>query len=554
MTGAGPQQPGAALLAGGRFHEAHQFFSQALRDQPLSVEARVGLAQAFSGMGDGLSATAWLGNACLAAPQRAELWLDLVRALHAQQRRAEVEPVLATAIALHPEHAGLLEAQAEAYLLARQYPQALACYTRLQGLDPAHPTNLLHRGYCLEQTGALAQAVACYRDAQNHRPEFLEAHVNLAGVLWRLEDFQGSLDHARQAVALAPAHPYAVRILGTALLSLNRFQEAEQHLRRALELKPGFPLAEMDLALALLLSGRLEEGWRLYGRRWRDDARWTRPVFHQDATEWKGPQQQPVAGKRIAVYAEQGLGDVVQFIRYLRRLQADGGIPYCVVQPELVSLIEGNFAGVLCHTPQRSFEADFHVPLMDLPLHYGTTLDTIPSALPFLRAPEIKAQRWRERLAPWAGKFKVGICWSGSVRQANNRNRAFHLSDLQPLLDLPGVQCFSLQKGDPGDWTDRPADSQRLPDFTVPWNELSDSAAMIGHLDLVITVDTVIAHLAGALGLPVWVMLGPNADWRWLLDRDDSPWYPTMRLFRRGFDEDRTAQVARVAQALRQQL
>jgi hypothetical protein len=198
--------------------------------------------------------------------------------------------------------------------------------------------------------------------------------------------------------------------------------------------------------------------------------------------------------------------------------------------------------------------ADLHAALLDLPLRFGTTLDNLPAQVPYLRAPASHAAHWRERLAPWAGQFKVGLAWSGSWVQVNNRNRAMPLSLLQPLMDLPGVQCFSLQKGDAGAATDTAPDARRLVDFTPDWADFCHSAAMMEELDLVITVDTAIAHLAGALARPVWVMLPPNADWRWLLAREDSPWYPTARLFRRDFGEARQAQVARVLQALQERL
>ena len=227
-----------------------------------------------------------------------------------QQREAELEPLLATAVALHPDNAALLQMHAELYLRNKLYAKALPFYARLQALQPQDPVTLLHYGYCLEQVGEVEDAANHYRAALAQRADFLEAHVDLAGVLWRLGDFQGALTHAQAAVELGPQHPYAVRVLGMALLNLNRLDEAEQHLRRALELQPGFALAELDLAFGLLLAGRLQEGWALYARRWRDTERMRRPSFFNAQLEWQGPAAQPIQGKRIGVYAEQGLGDV----------------------------------------------------------------------------------------------------------------------------------------------------------------------------------------------------------------------------------------------------
>jgi tetratricopeptide (TPR) repeat protein len=549
-----PLEQGVALLAGGRFHEALQHFAQALQRQPASAEPRIGLAQACQSIGDSWAAAAWLSDACRVAPRRPELWLELAKLLMAQKREAELEPLLMTAVAVNPDHAPLLQMQGELYLRLRLHAQALPAYTRLYELQPDDPRTLLHFGYCHEHAGALDKAVALYQRALARQPDFMEAHVDLAGVLWRVEDFEGSLTHGQKAVALAPQHPYAVRILGTALLNLNRLGEAEVQLRRSLELMPDFALAQIDLAFALLLAGKLEEGWKRYADRWNDPDRMKRPGFFSAGHEWKGLEEHPLHGRSVAVYAEQGLGDVVQFLRYAPLLQAQGATVFCVVQPELVPLVEHSMEGVLCLTAQREFRADYHAALLDLPMHFGTTLDNIPGQAPYLRAPADKVAHWKERMPAAEGRFRVGLAWSGSTRQVNNGNRAMRLSSLIPLMNMPEVQCFSLQKSDVGPLTDVAPSDEQLVDLTPEWTDFIDSAAMISNLDLVITVDTVIAHLAGALGKEVWVMLPPNADWRWLLEREDSPWYPTMRLFRRGFGEPRWRQVDRVLQALRERV
>ena len=545
-----PLEQGVALLGAGRFHEALQQFSIALRQHPLAVEPRVGLAQASHGMGDGWSQTAWLSDACRVAPRRADLWMELGRALVAQKREPELEPMLLAALSLHRDDVPLLNLQAELYLRNKLHAQALPAYARLYALGTRDRAAVLHYGYCLEHTGQVEQAVERYREAIELHPDFLEAHVDLAGVLWRLEDFEGALAHARKAIELGPRHPYALRILGTALLNLNRVREAEEQLRRSLELMPGFSLAEVDLAFTLLLGGRMEEGWSFYARRWRDADRMKRPAFFRPELEWKGPREQPVRGKGIAVYAEQGLGDVIQFMRLAPLLHQAGAAVHAIIQPELVPLVEHSMPDVRCLTRDREARVDYHVALLDLPMHFGSTLESTTSQAPYLMAPREKVDAWRAKLAPWAGKFRVGIAWSGSRAQVNNNNRAMRLSQLLPLLEMEGVQGFSLQAGDAGPFTDVAVAPQRLVDLTGDWHDFTDSAAMLANLDLVITVDTAVAHLAGAMGLPVWVMLAPNADWRWLLDREDSPWYPSMRLFRRAHGETRTAQVSRVREAL----
>lgn len=505
----------AALLAGGRFHEAADLQAKALRDDPASVPLRLGLAQALAGAGDWMAAAAWLSDAMRLAPAA---W--------------EPPQMLADLLLRH-----------------RQYAQALPLYMRLVEHPPRRTdANLLHAGFCQEHAGDLETGIALYREALAVNPDLMAAHVDLAGVLWRLEDFDGTLAHARRAVALAPDHAYAQRIYGTALLQLNRVEEAEQHLRRALALQPDFALAELDLAFALLLQGRLEEGFARYQARWAD-ARAPRPHFYRPQTEWPGPAV-PLEGKAIAVYVEQGFGDMLQFLRYLPRLQALGASVCCVLPPQLVPLVEASFPGVDCLAPGREQKVQVHAALLDLAARFGTTLSDIPAQVPYVRAPAAAQARWRQRLAPWTGKPRIGLAWSGSQAQVNNRNRALPLSVLLPLVAAVDAHWFSLQQGDAGPFGDVPVAGTGLVDLTGEWSDFADSAAMIDQLDLVVTVDTAIAHLAGALGKPVWILLGPNADWRWLLERTDSPWYPSARLFRRHAGEPRNVQVDRVRTAL----
>jgi tetratricopeptide (TPR) repeat protein len=509
-----------ALLRAGRFHEAQGAFRQALAQDPPSIDARLGLSQACLGAGDVPLATAWLSDACRLAPRRPEPLVRLAELLLGQQ----------------------------------QFAQALSLYQRLyHDLGTRDRATLLHYGYCLEQVGEVEESIVLYREAVTREPAFVEAQVDLAGVLWRVGDHEGSLAHAQAAVALAPDHPYAVRILGTALLNLGRLDEAEPMLRRALALKPDFVLAQVDLAFTLLLAGRMPEGWDWYEKRWNDTARLQRPAYWRPGYEWQGPQQ-PLAGRSILVYGEQGLGDQLQFVRYLPMLQALGATVHAVLRPELLPLVEHSFEGVHGVTPATDVQADLHVALLDLPQRFGTTLASIPAPGPYLRAPAGRLAHWQRRFSAWPRQQRVGLAWSGFAAHVNDRNRSLPLSLFRPLLESAQVQCFSLQKSAAGAYHDLAPAPGRLLDLTAEWTDCTDSAAMLKQLDLVITVDSAVAHLAGAMGTPVWLLLPPNPDFRWLLGRDDSPWYRGMRLFRRGFGESRQAQVGRVLQALQDRL
>lgn len=544
---------GLVLLRLNRAHEAFAKFTQALVLNPLAVDTRLAIAQAYLNMNDGWTAAAWVSDACRVAPNNPAQWLQLVQLLAAQKREAELEPALCSGVAANPQSKSMLEALAEFYLNSKRFSDGLRVYPTLLAIDPQDAKNLLHYGFCLEHTQQLGAAVQRYREAIACKPGFLEAHVNLSGTLWRLGDFAGALQHAEKAVAIDPNNAYAVRIYGTALLHLNRLEEAEVQLRQACALKPDFPIATIDLALLLLLAGKFQEGWQVYERRWEDTTRMTRPAFFRRDLEWQGPHKQPVQGKRIVIYAEQGLGDVINFVRYAKVLQADGATVSCVIQPELVPLVE-SMPGVVCLKPNVHIEADYHVALLELPLHYRTDASNAPAETPYLLAPPGKAAAWRDKLRPWDGKLKVGIAWAGNFVHANNHNRCMPLSAFKPLLEMPGVQCFSLQKSDAGHYTDMAVEEHQLVNLTGEWSDFTDSAAMVSQLDLVISIDSAVIHLAAALGKPTWVVLPPNPDWRWLLERSDSPWYPTMTLYRREHTEPKLAQMARVARDLQAQV
>ncbi|MBC7436695.1 MAG: tetratricopeptide repeat protein [Bdellovibrionales bacterium] len=522
----------------------------ALKQNPASVDTRLALVKVCLAMEDGISAVAWQSDACRIAPQHPELWTQLAQLLADQGREAEVEPALRLGLAANPGAALLLTALAEYCLDRKRHGEALAIYQALVPPDPRNTRNLLHHGICLEHTYSLAEAAASYKAALAVKPDYLEAHMNLGSLLWRLEDHEGSLKHARRAHELQPDHAFTECILGSALHHLNRLEEAEVHLLRALELQPDFPTAHINLAVLLLLAGRFEGGWRVYKRRWDDTGNFNRPDFYRPEMEWQGPHTQPLKGRRIVIYAEQGLGDVIHFIRYARVMQEEGATVYCSIQPELASLVD-SMQGVTVIPPGRNIVADYHVALLDLPMHYGTTGQAMPREVPYLQAPAKQAAAWKARLKSPDGKLKVGIAWAGHHIHFNDNNRSMPLSAFGGITGMPGVQCFSLQKGDGGRFTDVVLDDTQMVDFTAEWGDFGDSAAMIANLDLVICIDSAVAHLAGALGKPIWLILPPNPDWRWLLERDDSPWYPTMKLVRRSHGEAKAAQMARVVEALK---
>jgi tetratricopeptide (TPR) repeat protein len=331
-----------------------------------------------------------------------------------------------------------------------------------------------------------------------------------------------------RCVQLQPDFPEAHNNLGNAHRDQGRLEEAHACFARALELRPDYADAHWNRALLWLLQGDFEKGLPEYEWRWQlKDFR--RRAHSQPL--WNGA---PLGEQTLLLYAEQGLGDTVQFIRYAALARRHCGRIVVQCQPPLARLLAG-YPGVDQLVPEGvplpPFDA--HAPLLSLPRLLGTTLDTIPANIPYLHADPGLVALWRDELASGAG-FKVGIAWQGSTKYRADRWRSMPLAQFEPLARVPGVRLFSLQKG---------FGREQVHGAGFPVTDLGgrldeahgafmDTAAVLKNLDLVITSDTVIAHLAGALGVPVWVAVPFLPDWRWLLEREDSPWYPTMRLFR----------------------
>jgi hypothetical protein len=320
-----------------------------------------------------------------------------------------------------------------------------------------------------------------------------------------------------------------------------KLDEAEASFRRAIELRTDFADAHNDLAMCLLLRGDFSQGWQEYEWRWKlPEIRRIDPKIPGPA--WDGS---PLDGESIFLHAEQGFGDTIQFARYIPMVAQRGARVILACQPEVAPLIrqiEGIERIILPGEPRPA--CDTHLPLLSLPRIFETRLDTIPAKVPYIHADPERAEHWKSRLAEHAGSLKVGLCWSGRAMHSRDIFRSIPPEQLAPLASVEGVRFFSLQKG--------AATAPPIPliDPTPELHDFSDTAALINNLDLVITVDTAVAHVAGAMGKPVWLLLSFCPDWRWLLERPDSPWYPTARVFRQASAGDWRAVMLDVANAL----
>lgn len=439
--------------------------------------------------------------------------------------------------------AGLHYSFGNALLASGDAARAEVCYAAALALEPHHAEALNNRGTALRSLGRAAEAAASYRAALALRPEFAGTHNNLGSALLALHQPAAAVAALEQALALQPDYAEACNNMGGALLALDRPAEAVPWFRRALALDPAQSQARLGEGLALLTLGEFGPGWAAYEARWLDP-QFCRDERAYDATLWLGDPPVPDGG--IVLHAEQGLGDAIQFARYAPLLRARGAHVVLEVQPSLVALLRPLADQVVAAGSQLPPHR-WHCPLMSLPLAFGTELSTIPGTVPYLAADPARVAYWSGVPGP-RHVPRVGIALSGSPEHPDDALRSIPAATLLPLLALPGV-AFVLAQTDL-----RPADAAVLPAAValhgLAVRDFSDTAALLATIDLVISVDTSVAHLAAALRLPTWILLQRSADFRWLRGCHTSPWYPTARLFRQGADEAWDDVVARVVAAL----
>ena len=421
---------------------------------------------------------------------------------------------------------------------AGRMAEAAEWLRRAAALDPLSPNAHYALGCVYAAGGEAASAAEAFAEALRRNPAYLNAHYALGNACYELRDFERAESVYRQALELNPQDHELWNNLGRALEALLRTGEALAAYERAIELQPEFSLARSNHALALLSLGRLQEGLREYEWRWRKipPRPYTQPF-------WRG---QPIPGKSLLVCAEQGFGDVIQFARFLPQARALAGQVILECQTPLKRLFEhARCADTVIAVGETPPLFDYYVPVMSLPLVLGTTLETIPRE-PWLIAPVA------ELLLPVpSGHLKVGLAWAGSAANFNDARRSIPFAELQPILAVPGVSFFGLQVPiRPEDQPPVSATPQLVP-LTERLTDFYDTAGYLGQMDLVLSVDTAVAHLAGALGRPTWTLLPHPGDWRWLLERADSPWYPTMRLFRQAQAGQWQPVIARAAEELR---
>ncbi len=517
-------------------------------------------------------------------PELADGWHLLALMAHQEHQLEEAIAHYQQAIAADPNHCDSYNNLAVALHEQGKFDDAIAHYQKVLALKPDYADAHNNYANALREKGRLAEAVQHYQQAIAANPTYADAHNNLGLAYYAMSDFEQAAAAYRQAVALRPHFPQALNHLGNALKEMGNFAEAAVYYQQAIALKPDYAKAynnwgnifrdEGDLqtaiqyydqataiepnfseahwnkALTLLVGGDLERGFAEY--EWRKHV--NLPSF-KSLRDFPGPRWDgsPLNEQLIFLHAEQGMGDLIQFVRYVPLVVQLGGRVILECHPPLVNLLQ-TFPGVETLVPYGSAPPPYHIqaPLLSLPHILGITLETVPADIPYL--PPTSSSAVLPALTPTPlnpAPVKVGLVWSGNPGNPYNRNRAVPLASLLSLADLPNVELYSLQK----DWSDNDAALLRshpqVHDLRDLLTDFVDTASLIQQLDLIISVDTAVTHLAGALGKPTWLLLPFAPDWRWLLHRDDSPWYPTVRIFRQPTAGDWESVLRQVSAALR---
>jgi Flp pilus assembly protein TadD len=525
VTGSGNAATAAAADARGHYDRA-----SALREQRRFAEALVGYEQAIA-----------------LSPDHAEAHNGRGIVLATLNRAVEAVAAFDRAIAHKPDYAEAYNNRGLVLQELKRLDEALASFDKAIALQPNNAKMHGNRGSVLYEAQRFAEALASFDTVIALKEDYAEAHYNRGVLLQATGRLDAAVTAFDRAVALNPGYAEAYNNRGVALQDLRRLDGAVADFEKAIALSGGLPEAYANQSYCLLLMGRFDEGWRLH--EWRKKT--PIPVGDRSFPQplWLG--REDVADKTVFIHWEQGLGDTIQFCRYGKLLAQRGAKVAMSVQDPLFALLTQLSPDIqMLRQDEVPAAFDYHCPLMSLPLAFATRAQTIPRERAYIFADEQRSKAWAARLPP-RSKLRIGIVWAGNTTHKNDRNRSIELSTLAPLFSID-AQWISLQKdlrpGDAGVLQSSPPIArygEELADF-------ADTAALIDRLDLVIAIDTSVAHLAGAMGKPVWVLLPSNADWRWMDGRDDSPWYPSARLFRQDSFGSWDTVVARLGAALRE--
>src|SRR5579862_6184015 len=534
-----------ALQRQGRLREAEKIYTRVLKAAPDHFDALNMLAAVKARLGRMGEAHRLFSAAVKINPGVAGAWANLGQVLHALKRNEEAVECLDKARALAPDDVAILNQRANTLLSAGRAEEALDEFRQVLARMPQHTEARVNSGVAHAALGASEQAVAEFDTALSIVPGHLGAHYNRGLALHDLGRYAAALDAHERVLAAAPEHDGAWLHHGRALAALNRLNEAVASYGKAAAIRKDNADVHFSEALALLALGDYRRGFEKYEARWRRSG--MPAPKSRGRPLWLG--EYPLARKTVLLHAEQGFGDTIQFARYVPLLAATGAKVVLEVQSELTALmtrLDGSAQIIGRGDTLPPF--DVHCPLGSLPLALRTEPDTVPAEIPYLSADDAHLAKWSGRFATLA-RPRVAIAWSGNPRHLNDRNRSIPFAQLAPFFSLP-ARFVSIQRDLRAEDADPLAAETRVTHIGGELDSFADTAAAVALCDLVIAVDTAVVHLAGAMGRPVWVMLPFTPDWRWTLDGDTTPWYPTARLFRQTALGDWHGVIARVGAEL----
>jgi tetratricopeptide (TPR) repeat protein len=535
---------GNAWRQTGRLPEAIGCYQKALAISPRHAQALFNLGCAMQDNGNLQDAVESYQKSLALRPENATACNNLGNALRQLQRMEEARASYQRALELQPHYAEAWHNLGNLLREEENHEAALQCFIKALAAKPDYLEAAIQCSDALRETGKLDEAVQLFAQVARVAPQNAEVRRNYGDALRKIGHLDEAEAQCRQAIALAAQDADAHLNLGNALFDAGKTEEAIPCYEKAIALRPAHALSNFNLAIAQLKNADFAAGWKGYEWRWElKSAQQHKRRFSEPL--WRG---EALHGQSILLYGEQGLGDCLQFLRYVPMVQAAGGKVILEIPQRLERLAAG-MPGIDAVFTRGSAlpQADWRCPLMSLPMLFNTDLTSIPSTLPYLSSPADSVLK--ARAYPWPQQgLRVGLSWSGNPKNPNNRFRSMAFSNLQKIIDIPDVYFYSLQLGEPLEQM-KHSDSA-VADLAPFTSDMADTAAFMNELDLVITVDTSIAHLAGALARPVWIFIPANADWRWLSEREDSPWYTTARLFRQNRLGDWRDVIERMATAL----
>lgn len=534
-----PDNPDALYSLGvitsqrGQHEEAINLIRTAIEKRPFVPQFHNTLGIVLEAYGKFDEAVIAYQQAVSIKPDYAEAYHNMAVALQSQRQYAAAVEKCKKAVSIIPNYAQAYNTMAFSLEKQQLYDEAIESYKQALQLEPGFVESYNHLGVVLNEQGRSSEAIKYFKQALQYDPDYAEVYNNLGIALKEKEQekFSEAIINFEKALQLDPNMVEACYNLANSLRDEGRCAEAIKHYRNAIGLKPDYAQAHWNLSLTHLLNGNYTEGWKEY--RWRRNAglKILTDYHNTSIPCWDGSSFE---SKRLLVHYEQGLGDNIQFVRYLPMVKERGGkVIFGTLKP-LIGLLQ-NFPGIdelVEYQPGRKLplEYDVYISLLDIPDIFETKVETIPAEVPYIYANPAKVEYWKKKIE--GPDFKVGIVWAGSPKHGNDHYRSCSLRNFEPLGEIEGVRLFGLQKGRATKQMGEFTETISVTNISENFSDFTDTAAVIENLDLVISVDTSVLHLSGAMGKPTWALLPYACEWRWMLNRQDSPWYPTMKLFR----------------------